>query len=94
MEWKSFGVMPPKDGYKVKWKCFRCHMWGDEHDLVKHFNPQMSFGRRVTLVAEMEFKYRQMGPSTSTLGEATSPAEGEDRAKGERPRMTGGREVG
>ena len=42
----SFSVRPPKPGYKVKFKCFRCGMWGDEYDLLKEFYPGEQYPRR------------------------------------------------
>lgn len=33
----SLSVRPPKEEYKVRFKCFRCDWWGDEFDLLREF---------------------------------------------------------
>lgn len=42
----SLSVRPPKAGYKVKFKCFRCATWGDQFDLMKEFYPGEDYPRR------------------------------------------------
>jgi len=43
-------VRPPKAGYKVKFKCWRCGEWGDEFDLMKDAYPNEDYpSRRVRL---------------------------------------------
>ncbi len=54
----SFCTLPPKSGYKDRFKCWVCGAWGDEHDLLKLFHPREDYGDRLvrlsTLRAEFE----------------------------------------
>ncbi len=35
--WASFSVRPPLRHYPIKFRCHRCKVWGDEHDLLHKF---------------------------------------------------------
>ncbi len=42
-EHPSFCTLPPKPGYKDRFRCFSCGAWGDEYDLVKLFYDKENF---------------------------------------------------
>lgn len=35
--WPSFSVRPPLKNHAIKFRCHRCKVWGDEHDLLAKF---------------------------------------------------------
>ncbi len=55
----SFSVRPPKPGYPVKYKCFRCGEWGDEYDLLCEFYPEDDYARRRERVEQWRQKYER-----------------------------------
>jgi hypothetical protein len=62
----SFSVRPPLPNKPVKYKCFRCNVWGDEHDLLKLFHPELNYpGRRRVLA-----RYRDQYEAAQTVPEA------------------------
>jgi hypothetical protein len=55
-EWASFSVRPPYGNYPIKWKCHRCHRWGDEWDLLRLLYPKDPTTRSLVL-AEVKRLY-------------------------------------
>jgi hypothetical protein len=55
-DWVSFSVRPPKKYHAIKFKCHRCHWWGDARDLLDHFFPDDPQQRRIML-ADLERLY-------------------------------------
>jgi hypothetical protein len=35
--WAAFSVRPPLGRHPIKFRCHRCRVWGDEHDLLNFF---------------------------------------------------------
>ena len=64
-EWVSFSVRPPKGNYPIKYCCHRCHRWGDEHDLVRHLDPSLSYEARRLWIERLLVAYQR---DTSPLG--------------------------
>jgi hypothetical protein len=55
----SFSVRPPKAGFPIKFKCFRCDAWGDEFDLAKLFYPREDFNARLQRLGLLRVEYAQ-----------------------------------
>ena len=45
-EHPSFCTLPPKAGYKDRFRCFACGAWGDEYDLLRLFFDRENFDER------------------------------------------------
>jgi hypothetical protein len=58
----SFSVRPPKPGYPVKFKCFRCGEWGDEYDLMKLCHPNGGFSERRNRLDQWRQDYERDTP--------------------------------
>src|SRR5437016_5020401 len=65
----SLSVRPPKAGYPIKFKCFRCSAWGDEFDLIQHFYPTEHYGLRKDRLHSWRLDYeRELNlPAMSTF---------------------------
>src|SRR5436309_716537 len=70
MEWASFSVRPPLNNYPIKFRCHRCHRWGDEHDLLNVVYPgeENRDARRIQL---SELKSMYLRDYCSPLGDIT-----------------------
>jgi hypothetical protein len=55
----SFSVRPPSPLGPVKFKCFRCGTWGDEHDLVKHLERIHNYQNRLHRLNELRDEYER-----------------------------------
>ena len=53
----SFSVRPPKKGFRVRFRCFRCDTWGDEFDLAKKFFPEDDYSKRRVRVRRWRIEY-------------------------------------
>jgi hypothetical protein len=78
-EWASFTVLPPKGKLPIKFRCHRCGWWGDEHDLMKHFNPRLNYPMCVSALIPVRDRYRRDYPNNcdvehSTLGDIQQPS--------------------
>ncbi len=71
----SFSVRPPKAGHRIRFKCWGCGAWGDEHDLLRLFYPREDYGQRLNRIAELRREYEAAGGES----DSTSPGAGSDR---------------
>jgi hypothetical protein len=70
-EWASFSVRPPLGKYPIKWKCHRCHKWGDAIDLIM-FIYKCSHTEGKVVLAELLESYRHEHGSGTPLGDRTA----------------------
>ena len=59
----SFSIRPPKGKYPIKYKCWGCGAWGDEHDLLRPFDPRDNYQQRLQRIAELREEFEQGEPA-------------------------------
>jgi hypothetical protein len=55
----SLSVRPPKDNHPIKFKCWSCGAWGDEHDLLKLFYPNEDYPKRLARLGSWRWDYEE-----------------------------------
>ena len=57
----SFNTLPPKDGCKDRFRCWSCGFWGDVHDLLIEFRPELKgqYPERCRILAEMKADWKR-----------------------------------
>jgi hypothetical protein len=86
--WACFTVLPPKKkpggkgSYPIRWYCHRCKRLGDEYDLLRILDPDMSYTKRIAEVLRLDALWKLGESVASALGEEAKP-----KRKAPRPKL-------
>jgi hypothetical protein len=62
-----FRLRPHKPGFKDRFQCWGCNLWGDEADLLRDFHPGEPYDQRLDRLKELRVEYDRSGAATAQL---------------------------
>ena len=65
---RGFHVRPPKPPYPIKFSCWSCGWWGDEHDLLAHYRPRLDYGQRMMVLDDLRRQWEALESSQISRG--------------------------